>query len=181
MMMDKLYRITITGWAADTDFGGPYPPTTPADWSLETLTKDLMGFNIKAQLIDTISDDVDVADSHDEICDNCWVDDANGNSHRCRADAESCSDGTDCPDYTTDCVCPVCDLPKGMPNESDNTRMLVELLKSSYRHIDSLLMERGTSAREQGTKFLNDDNPMQVAEYLVAIDSYLDENGQEVE
>ncbi len=142
MMMDKLYRITITGWATDTDFGGPYPPTTPADWSLETLTKDLMGFNIKAQLIDTISDDVDVADEQE---------------------------------------CPVCDLPKGMPNESDNTRMLVELLKSSYRHIDSLLMERGTSAREQGTKFLNDDNPMQVAEYIVAIASYLDENGQEVE
>ena len=140
--MDKLYRITITGWAADTDFGGPYPPTTPADWSLETLTKDLMGFNIKAKLIDTISDDVDIADEQE---------------------------------------CPVCDLPKGMPNESDNTRMLVELLKSSYRHIDSLLMERGTSAREQGTKFLNDDNPMQVAEYLVAIASYLDENGQEVE
>jgi hypothetical protein len=142
MMMDKLYRITITGWAADTDFGGPYPPTTPADWSLETLTKDLMGFNIKAKLIDTISDDVDIADEQE---------------------------------------CPVCDLPKGMPNESDNTRMLVELLKSSYRHIDSLLMERGTSAREQGTKFLNDDNPMQVAEYIVAIASYLDENGQEVE
>ena len=140
--MDKLYRITITGWVADTDFGGPYPPTTPADWSLETLTKDLMGFNIKAKLIDTISDDVDIADEQE---------------------------------------CPVCDLPKGMPNESDNTRMLVELLKSSYRHIDSLLMERGTSAIEQVTKFLNDDNPMQVAEYIVAIASYITENDKEVE
>ena len=43
------------------------------------------------------------------ICDNCELDIAIDNSyHRCRADEDSCIDGTNCEDYVATCACEIC-------------------------------------------------------------------------
>ena len=53
--MNNLYKITITGWVADTDFGGDkYPPTTPADWGEIEIVNQMIGITINETLIDTI-------------------------------------------------------------------------------------------------------------------------------
>lgn len=44
-----------------------------------------------------------------KICDNCWDDiKARNEYHRCKADPESCVEGTACPDYIDKCICPYC-------------------------------------------------------------------------
>ena len=43
------------------------------------------------------------------ICDNCTEDYRYGRDfHRCRADPDSCIDGTDCVDYVNFCGCLIC-------------------------------------------------------------------------
>ena len=44
-----------------------------------------------------------------EMCDNCTEDRKRPREeHRCRANADSCIDGTNCEDYIATCACEIC-------------------------------------------------------------------------
>lgn len=55
-MVNKLYKVRVTGWVVQHDFGGEEYQLTPADWSPEDLVREMEGMVVEEQLVDIITE-----------------------------------------------------------------------------------------------------------------------------
>ena len=69
--MIKIFKVKIVGYVTDQDFGGRLP-STPADWPLEEIVKE-MGANVSITqtLLDTIDEDATNEGTLPGYCGRC--------------------------------------------------------------------------------------------------------------